>query len=102
MAGSEGEGSAVSGGGAKKTDEEDFDPAKLITYDVVVMDEQALEAQRVAALGACREMLKTSRSFVGIQLPPQPGPPPSSGGLVPASASTLGSSTGTDGGLPSA
>ncbi|KAF8256904.1 hypothetical protein EI94DRAFT_1774759 [Lactarius quietus] len=124
-----GGGSAGScGNSAKKTDEEDFDPAVLndvagwlrtlrlhkytpnfegMTWkEMVVMDEQALEAQGVAALGARRKMLKTFevvRRKMGIDdptAPPPPGPP--SGGPVPASASTLASSTGTGGGLPSA
>ncbi|KAF8268548.1 hypothetical protein EI94DRAFT_1146404 [Lactarius quietus] len=124
-----GGGSAGScGNSAKKTDEEDFDPAVLndvagwlrtlrlhkytpnfegMTWkEMVVMDEQALEAQGVAALGARRKMLKTFevvRRKMGIDDPTAPPPPcPPSGGPVPASASTLASSTGTGGGLPSA
>ncbi|KAI0265595.1 hypothetical protein BC834DRAFT_988071 [Gloeopeniophorella convolvens] len=89
------------GGGAKKSDEEDFDPAvlsdvaawlrslRLHKYtpnfegmhwkDMVLMDEAALEAQGVAALGARRKMLKTFevvRRKMGID---EPGAaPPSS------------------------
>ena len=86
--------------GAKK-DEEDLDPAvlndvagwlcslRLHKYtpdfggmEMVLMDEQALEAQGVAALDARRKMLKTFevvRSKMGIDDPtPPPPPPPSS------------------------
>jgi len=73
------------------------------------MDEQALEAEGVAALGARRKMLKTlevMRRNMGIDDPTAPPPPaPPSGGPAPSSASTLGSSTGTGtsgGGMPSA
>jgi hypothetical protein len=100
--------------GAKK-DEDDFDPAVLsdvagwlrtlrlhkytpnfegMTWkDMVVMDEAALEAQGVAALGARRKMLKTFevvRRKMGIDdptLPPPPGAPTASG---PPSAGSLG------------
>jgi hypothetical protein len=47
--------------------------------DMVVMDEQALEAQGVAALGARRKMLKTFevvRRKMGIDDPTAPPPPP--------------------------
>ena len=114
-------------GGAKK-DEEDFDPAvlndvatwlrslRLHKYtpnfegmswkEMVLMDEQALEAQGVAALGARRKMLKTFevvRRKMGIDDPTAiPPPPPPSGAPPPPSASTLGSSTGSGGGIPSA
>ncbi|KAH9011639.1 hypothetical protein EDB84DRAFT_1244228, partial [Lactarius hengduanensis] len=69
------------GNGEAKNDEEDFEPSVLnnaagwlhtlrlhkytpnfegMTWkEMVVMDEQALEAQGVAALGARRKMLKT-------------------------------------------
>ena len=102
-------------GGAKK-DEEDFDPAvlndvatwlrslRLHKYtpnfegmswkEMVLMDEQALEAQGVAALGARRQMLKTFevvRRKMGIDYPTvMPPPPPPSGAPSPTSASTLG------------
>ena len=117
------------GGGAKK-DEEDFDPAvlndvagwlrslRLHKYtpnfegmswkEMVLMDEQALEAQGVAALGARRKMLKTFevvRRKMGIDDPTAPPPPPPpSGAPPPSSTSTLGSSTGSGGGggIPSA
>ena len=53
------------------------------------MDEQALEAQGVAALGACRKMLKTFevvRKKMGIDDPTAPPPlQPPSAGLAPAS-----------------
>ena len=102
--GSEG-GSA--GNGEVKKDEEDFDPAVLsdvatwlrtlrlhkytpnfegMTWkEMVVMDEQALEAKGVAALGARRKMLKTFevvRRKMGIDDPtaPPPPPPPPPGG----------------------
>ena len=65
------------------------------------MDEQVLEAQGVAALGARRKVLNTFevvRGKVGIDDPTAPPPPP------PSSASILGSSTGSNvgGGMPSA
>ena len=114
-------------GGAKK-DEEDFDPTvlndvatwlrslRLHKYtpnfegmswkEMVLMDEQALEAQGVAALGARRQMLKTFqvvRRQMGIDYPTvMPPPPPPSGAPPPSSASTLGSSTGSGGWIPSA
>jgi hypothetical protein len=122
-------GSSCAGNGSSvKKDEEDFDPAvlhdvagwlrtlRLHKYtpnfegmswkDMVVMDEQALEAQGVAALGARRKMLKTFevvRRKMGIDDPTAPPPPPPpSGGPAPSSASTLGSSAGSGGGMPSA
>ena len=122
-----GKGGSTGNGGVKK-DEEDFDPAVLhdvagwlrtlrlhkytpnfegMTWkEMVVMDEQALEAQGVAALGARRKMLKTFevvRRKMGIDDPTAPPPPPPpSGGPAPGSGSTLGSSAGSGGGLPSA
>ena len=117
------------GGGGAKKDEEDFDPAvlndvagwlrslRLHKYtpnfegmswkEMVLMDEQALEAQGVAALGARRKMLKTFevvRRKMGIDDPTAlPPPPPPSGAPPPSSTSTLGSSTGSgSGGIPSA
>ena len=123
------------GGNSAKKDEEDFDPAVLndvagwlrtlrlhkytpnfegMTWkEMVMMDEQALEAQGVAALGARRKMLKTFevvRRKMGIDDPNAlpPPPPPSSGGPPPpptgsaSAASTTLSSVGTGGGgLPS-
>jgi hypothetical protein len=66
---------------------------------MVVMDEQALEAQ-----GARRKMLKTFevvRRKMGIDDPTAPPPPPPPlGGPAPSSASTLGSSTGSRAGMP--
>ncbi|KAH9012276.1 hypothetical protein EDB85DRAFT_2281309 [Lactarius pseudohatsudake] len=110
---------AAGSGGAKK-DEEDFEPSVLndvagwlrtlrlhkytpnfegMTWkEMVVMDEQALEAQGVAALGARRQMLKTFevvRKKMGIDDPSAP-PPPSSG--RPASGSISGGSAGSSGG----
>ncbi|KAH9012280.1 hypothetical protein EDB85DRAFT_2159188 [Lactarius pseudohatsudake] len=91
-------------GGAKK-DEEDFEPSYTPNFEgmtwkeMVVMDEQALEAQGVAALGARRKMLKTFevvRKKMGIDDPSMPSPP-SSGG--PASGSISGDSAGSGGGL---
>jgi hypothetical protein len=125
--GKSGSSSAGNGSSAKK-DEEDFDPAvlndvagwlrtlRLHKYtpnfegmswkDMVVMDEQALEAQGVAALGARRKMLKTFevvRRKMGIDDPTAlPPPPPPSGGPASSSGSTLGSSAGSGGGMPSA
>jgi hypothetical protein len=65
---------------------------------MVVIDEQTLEAQGVAALGARRKMLKTFevvRRKMGIDDPTAlPPPPPPSGGPAPSS---LGG-----GGMPSA
>ena len=64
--------------------------------EMVVMDEQALEAQGVAALGARRMMLKTFevvRKKMGIDDPTAPPPPqPASAGSAsaPPLASTLG------------
>ncbi|KAH9020224.1 hypothetical protein EDB85DRAFT_2005486, partial [Lactarius pseudohatsudake] len=107
-----GKGGSAGNGGAKK-DEEDFEPSVLndvagwlrtlrlhkytpnfegMTWkEMVMMDEQALEAQGVAALGARRKMLKTFevvRKKMGIDDPSAPPPPPSSGG--PASGSISG------------
>ena len=65
---------------------------------MALMDEQALGAQGVAALGGRRKMLKTFevvRRKMGIDDPTVQPPPPSS-------ASALGSSTGSGGGIPSA
>ena len=109
-----------SGGGTKK-DEDDFDPAVLndvagwlrtlrlhkytpnfegMTWkDMVLMDEAALEAQGVAALGARRKMLKTFevvRKKMGIDDPTAPPPPG-----IPTSAppvSSLATDTGSGGG----
>ncbi|KAH8981833.1 hypothetical protein EDB86DRAFT_3066591 [Lactarius hatsudake] len=98
-----GRGGSAGNGGAKK-DEEDFEPSVLndgMTWkEMVVMDEQALEAQGVAALGARRKMLKTFevvRKKMGIDDPSAPPPAPSSGG--PASGSISGGSAGSGGGL---
>ncbi|KAH8994159.1 hypothetical protein EDB86DRAFT_3234882 [Lactarius hatsudake] len=110
------------GKGRAKKDEEDFEPSVLndvagwlrtlrlhkympnfegMTWkEMVVMDEQALEAQGVAALGARRKMLKTFevvRKKMGIDDPSAPPPAPSSGG--PASGSISGGSAGSGGGL---
>ncbi|KAH9010992.1 hypothetical protein EDB85DRAFT_2230962 [Lactarius pseudohatsudake] len=109
-----GRGGSAGNGGAKK-DEEDFEPSVLndvagwlrtlrlhkytpnfegMTWKVmVVMDEQALEAQGVAAQGARRKMLKTFevvRKKMGIDDPSAP-PPPSGG--------SSGGSAGSGGGL---
>jgi hypothetical protein len=105
-----------SGGGTKK-DEDDFDPAVLndvagwlrtlrlhkytpnfegMTWkDMVLMDEGALEAQGVAALGARRKMLKTFevvRKKMGIDDPTAP-PPPGTPAPAPLGAS-LATGTG--------
>ena len=64
--------------------------------EMVLMDEQALEAQGVAALGERKKMLKTFevvRRKMGIDDPTA---------LPPSSTSSLGSSTGSGGGIPSA
>jgi len=110
-----------SGSGTKK-DEDDFDPAVLhdvagwlrtlrlhkytpnfegMTWkDMVVMDEAALEAQGVAALGARRKMLKTFevvRKKMGIDDPTAPPPPG-----IPTSASpvaSLATGNGSGGGI---
>jgi hypothetical protein len=106
-----------SGSGTKK-DEDDFDPAVLndvagwlrtlrlhkytpnfegMTWkDMVVMDEAALEAQGVAALGARRKMLKTFevvRKKMGIDDPTAPPPPgiPTSASPVASLATGIGS-----------
>ncbi|KAH9010357.1 hypothetical protein EDB83DRAFT_2557224 [Lactarius deliciosus] len=104
-------------------DEEDFEPSVLndvagwlrtlrlhkytpnfegMTWkEMVVMDEQALEAQGVAALGARRKMLKTFevvRKKMGIDDPTAP-PPPSSGGSAPGAPGSSGGSAGSGGGL---
>ncbi|KAH8984732.1 hypothetical protein EDB92DRAFT_2117006 [Lactarius akahatsu] len=112
-----GKGGSAGNGRAKK-DEEDFEPAVLndvawwlrtlqlhkytpnfegMTWkEMVVMDEQALEAQGVAALGARRNMLKTFevvRNKMGIDdlSAPPPPPPLSSGGpALGAPGSILG------------
>ena len=66
--------------------------------DMVVMDEQALKAQGIVALGVCRKMLKTLEVIcrkMGINDLSVPLPPlPPSGGPVPGSGSRLGSSAG--------
>ncbi|KAH9010361.1 hypothetical protein EDB83DRAFT_2322456 [Lactarius deliciosus] len=115
-------GGSAGNGGAKK-DEEDFEPSVLndvagwlrtlrlhkytpnfegMTWkEMVVMDEQALEAQGVAALGARRKMLKTFevvRKKMGIDDPTAP-PPPSSGGSAPGAPGSSGGSAGSGGGL---
>ena len=109
-----------SGGGTKK-DEDDFEPAVLndvagwlrtlrlhkytpnfegMTWkDMVLMDEAALEAQGVAALGARRKMLKTFevvRKKMGIDDPTAPPPPG-----IPTTAppvSSFATDTGSGGG----
>ena len=106
-----------SGSGTKK-DEDDFDPAVLndvagwlrtlrlhkytpnferMTWkDMVVMDEAALEAQGVAALGARRKMLKTFevvRKKMGIDDPTAP-PPPGTPAPAPPTSSPGGTGTG--------
>ncbi|KAH8981837.1 hypothetical protein EDB86DRAFT_3066593 [Lactarius hatsudake] len=93
-----GRGGSAGNGGTEK-DDEDFEPSVLndvagwlrtlrlhkytpnfegMTWkEMVVMDEQALEAQGVAALGARRKMLKTFevvRKKMGIDDPPAPAP----------------------------
>ncbi|KAH9010355.1 hypothetical protein EDB83DRAFT_2530712 [Lactarius deliciosus] len=117
-----GRGGSAGNGGAKK-DEEDFEPSVLndvagwlrtlrlhkytpnfegMTWkEMVVMDEQALEAQGVAALGARRKMLKTFevvRKKMGIDDPTAP-PPPSSGGSAPGAPGSSGGSASSGGGL---
>ncbi len=116
---------AAGNGGAKK-DEEDFDLAVLAGWlrtlrlhkytpnfegmtwkEMVVMDEQALEAQGVAALGVRRKMLKPFEVVhrkMGIDDPtvPPPPPPPSGGPAPVAPGSTVEGSTGSGGGLSSA
>ncbi|KAH8987229.1 hypothetical protein EDB86DRAFT_3245845 [Lactarius hatsudake] len=117
-----GRGGSAGSGGAKK-DEEDFEPSVLndvagwlrtlrlhkytpnfegMTWkETVAMDEQALEAQGVAALGARRKMLKTFevvRKKMGIDDPTAP-PPPSSGGSAPGASGSSGGSAGSGGGL---
>ena len=67
--------------------------------EMVTMDEQALEAQGVAALGARRKMLKTFevvRKKMGIDEPTAPPPPPpqTTGPAPVPLASTLGSNGG--------
>ncbi len=124
-----GKGGTAGNGGAKK-DEVDFDPAvlndvtgwlrtlRLHKYmpnfegmtrkEIVVMDEQALEAQGVAALGKRRKILKTfevvrrNMSIDDPTAPPPPPPPPPCGPAPVAPASTLGCSAGSGGGLSSA
>ncbi|KAH9000746.1 hypothetical protein EDB83DRAFT_2509695 [Lactarius deliciosus] len=94
-----GRGGSAGNGGAKK-DEEDFEG--MTWKEMVVMDEQALEAQGVAALGARRKMLKTFevvRKKMGIDDPTAPPPPPSSGGSAPGAPGSSGGSAGSGGGL---
>jgi SAM domain (Sterile alpha motif) len=104
----------TTGNGAKK-DEDDFDPAVLsdvagwlrtlrlhkytpnfegMTWkEMVVMDEAALEAQGVAALGARRKMLKTFdmvRKKMGIDDPTLPPPPGAFSASTPTSAGSSG------------
>jgi SAM domain (Sterile alpha motif) len=114
----------TSSNGAKK-DEDDFDPVVLndvagwlrslrlhkytpnfegMTWkDMIVMDEAALEAQGVAALGARRKMLKTFevvRKKMGIDDPtalPPPGAPVSAVSASPTSTGATGMSTGSSG-----
>ncbi|KAH9172677.1 hypothetical protein EDB89DRAFT_1905988 [Lactarius sanguifluus] len=117
-----GRGGSAGNGGAKK-DDEDFEPAVLndvagwlrtlrlhkytpnfegMTWkEMVMMDEQALEAQGVAVLGARRKMLKTFevvRKKMGIDDPTAP-PPPLSGGSAPGAPGSSGGSAGSGGGL---
>ncbi|KAH8987215.1 hypothetical protein EDB86DRAFT_3105112 [Lactarius hatsudake] len=117
-----GRGGSAGNGGAKK-DDEDFEPSVLndvagwlrtlrlhkytpnfegMTWkEMVVMDEQALEAQGVAALGARRKMLKTfevDRKKMGIDDPTAPPPPPSGESALGAPGSS-GGSAGSGGGL---
>ncbi|KAH8984730.1 hypothetical protein EDB92DRAFT_2092082 [Lactarius akahatsu] len=69
--------------------------------EMVVMDEQALEAQGVVALGARRKMLKTFevvRKKMGIDDPTAPPPPPS-GGSAPGAPGSSGGSAGSGSGL---
>jgi hypothetical protein len=107
-----------SGSGTKK-DEDDFDPAVLhdvagwlrtlrlhkytpnfegMTWkDMVVMDEAALEAQGVAALGARRKMLKTFevvRKKMGIDDPTAPPPPGTPAPAPPGFSHATGTGTG--------
>jgi len=111
------------GSGAKK-DEDDFDPAVLndvpgwlrtlrlhkytpnfegMTWkDMVLMDEPALEAQGVAALGARRKMLKTFeivRKKMGIDDPTAPPPPGAPISSPPSSAGATGMGGGSTGSL---
>ncbi|KAH9011645.1 hypothetical protein EDB84DRAFT_1279017 [Lactarius hengduanensis] len=61
--------------------------------EVVMMDEQALEAQGVAALGARRKMLKTFevvRKKMDIDDPTAPPPLPPPGGLAPRAPGSSG------------
>ncbi|KAH8994163.1 hypothetical protein EDB86DRAFT_2829979 [Lactarius hatsudake] len=117
-----GRGGSTRNGGAT-TNDEDFEPSVLndvagwlrtlrlhkytpnfegMTWkEMVVMDEQALEAQGVAALGARRKMLKTFevvRKKMGIDDSTAP-PPPSSGGSAPGAPGSSGGSAGSGGGL---
>lgn len=103
-----------------KKDEDDFDPAVLndvpgwlrtlrlhkytpnfegMTWkDMVVMDEAALEAQGVAALGARRKMLKTFevvRKKMGIDDPTAPPPPGAPISTPPSSAGMSGGNMGS-------
>ncbi|KAH8994164.1 hypothetical protein EDB86DRAFT_2829980 [Lactarius hatsudake] len=118
-----GRGGGSAGNGGAKKDEEDFEPSVLndvagwlrtlrlhkytpnfegMTWkEMVVMDEQALEAQGVAALGARRKMLKTFevvRKKMGIDDPSAP-PPPSSGGSAPGASGSSGGPASSGGGL---
>jgi hypothetical protein len=109
----------TSSNGAKK-DEDDFDPVVLndvagwlrslrlhkytpnfegMTWkDMVVMDEAALEAQGVAALGARRKMLKTFelvRKKMGIDDPTAPPPPGAPTSTPPSSIGAAGTGGGS-------
>jgi len=114
-----GKSSGIANGGVKK-DEEDFDPVilsdvpgwlrtlRLHKYtpnfegmswkEMVTMDEQALEAQGVAALGARRKMLKTFevvRKKMGIDDPMAPPPPPSASSVpAPPNSATFANANG--------
>jgi hypothetical protein len=65
--------------------------------DMVVMDEAALEAQGVAALGARRKMLKTFevvRKKMGIDDPTAPPPPGTPAPAPPGFSHATGTGTG--------
>jgi len=67
---------------------------------MVVMDEAALEAQGVAALGARRKMLKTFevvRKKMGIDDPTAPPPPGTPAPAPPTSSPAAGLGPGTGG-----
>jgi hypothetical protein len=66
--------------------------------EMAVMGDQVLEVQGVAALDARKKMLKTFEVVKRKMGDPTARP----GGLAPSSASTLGSSAGNGGGMPSA